>query len=201
MRDNKGRFIKGHNQGIPRTQEVKDKVSQARKGMKFSEETKKKISEGHKGQKAWNKGKKGLYSSPRKGTHETTNSGRTWFKKGVIPWNKGKEFLQISGNKHPQWKGGRRINTQGYVLIQKPGHPEADFHGYIREHRWVMEQKIGRPLKQKEVVHHINAIKTDNRIENLMLLSGDAEHKEVHRLMRLQNKHKKNDLPTWKAVD
>jgi len=77
---------------------------------------------------------------------------------------------------HPYWKGGRTINTQGYVLIRMPSHPNTTCGGYVLEHRLVMEKKLGRYLKSWEEVHHINGKRDDNRDENLFLIPKE-KHK------------------------
>jgi hypothetical protein len=83
---------------------------------------------------------------------------------------------QNFGEKHPNWKGGR-INSRGYVLVYKPNHPCAR-DGYVSEHRLVWEQHNHKLLPEGFIIHHLNGIKSDNRIENLLALST-KEHSRV----------------------
>ena len=83
------------------------------------------------------------------------------------------------GEKCPTWKGGKKITPNGYVQILKKGYKGTDYNGYIFEHRYIMERQIDRYLNKNEVVHHVNGDKTDNRIENLKLMTN-SEHTIFH---------------------
>ena len=96
--------------------------------------------------------------------------------------------MSLSGEKNPNWNGGRTLNKSGgktYVLILTKNHPLCDRHGYVREHRLVMEKHLDRFLTRKEIVYHINGDSMDNRIENLIMFPNSSEHmkseKEVHK--------------------
>ncbi|MBX4189780.1 HNH endonuclease [Candidatus Parcubacteria bacterium] len=73
-------------------------------------------------------------------------------------------------------------SNHGYVLIYTPFHPDRNAIGYVREHRLVMEKHIGRRLSPREIIHHKNGIKNDNRVENLELTTRKyhlSHHSEV----------------------
>jgi len=84
--------------------------------------------------------------------------------------------------KNPNWRGGKSITSHGYVLIRVgTDHPLADVRGYAYEHRVIAEKMLGRPLKPNEIIHHKDGDKTNNRPENLQVVTGNAGHHVHHR--------------------
>lgn len=73
-------------------------------------------------------------------------------------------LLHQKGPQSPLYKGGRHIGAGGYARVLVAGSGRYD-----AEHRVVMAETLGRPLRPDETVHHINAIRDDNRPENLEL--------------------------------
>lgn len=80
------------------------------------------------------------------------------------------------GELNPAWKGGKYFDDDGYVLVYAPDHPHADAARRVREHRLVMEAKLGRFLDPVEVVDHIDGNPSNNDPENLRLFATNAEH-------------------------
>ena len=80
-----------------------------------------------------------------------------------------------------------RLHGDALYYDKKPR--STNSHGYYRvgkrakgEHRKVYEDYYHVQLTSGQVVHHINFIKTDNRIENLYLYNSRSEHARVHAL-------------------
>lgn len=118
-------------------------------GVKMSDETKAKLSVAHMG--------KELSQEHREKVMKTLKYG-------------------LKKESNHTWKGGVFVSKKGYKYLRKPDHPHVLSNGYVAEHRYIMEQKIGRLLGKFEHVHHINGIKSDNRIENLELLNGHTHN-------------------------
>lgn len=67
------------------------------------------------------------------------------------------------------------------MFVKLPNHPGADARGRVKLHRVVMENHIGRLLRQPEEIHHIDGDKTNNHISNLTLCANHAEHMRLHK--------------------
>ncbi len=104
----------------------------------------------------------------------THTKGRKYSKEERAKWKK----RWPDQTKHPQWKGGKTTLSKKYVGIKDRKNPMAGKHGYVREHRLVVANHLGRPLRADEEVHHLNGDTRDNRLENLVVLSK-SEHSKI----------------------
>lgn len=103
------------------------------------------------------------------------------------------------GDLHPKWNGGKTTTSNGHIYIYSPNHPYRTKQNRVMEHRLVMEKYLGRYLDPKEIIHHINGNKKDNRIENLYLHKSKSDHVKMHfdavkEVIRLKNILDKNNV-------
>ena len=113
-----------------------------------------------------------------------------WMKKWDIPTRSHDDGLialgksgRFTGEKNPRWTGGRHVNPGGYWMIRMPEYPRATSRGYVLEHIYVWEQAHG-PVPKGWEVHHLNGVKTDNRIENLLAMEGHKHKDYIPALQR-----------------
>ena len=97
--------------------------------------------------------------------------------------NKDIEFLNRSsarkGEKASNWHGGKRKTSKGYIQILCPDHPRSDSAGYVMEHIVIFEHETGIQIPKNCCIHHLNGNKSDNRIENLCMMTH-AGHTVFH---------------------
>lgn len=66
----------------------------------------------------------------------------------------------FTGKNNQKYKGGSFCKGYRVICVRDR---------YIRQHRYVMELKLGRKLRPYEQVHHKNGRRSDNRLKNLEL--------------------------------
>lgn len=143
--------LTGRKRTTPITEETRSKMSVAKIGIKHSAEAIRKSSAARRGKKRSEETRRKISESliGRKLSAEHRR------KLSVV------QTRQPKGEAAYRWKGGRIVDN-GYVLIRVG-------RRYVQEHRIVMQEMIGRPMTGYESVHHKNAIRDDNRPENLEL--------------------------------
>ena len=82
-----------------------------------------------------------------------------------------------SREKHPNWKGGIKSRPDGYLRRSSDGK-------YI--HRIIMENYLGRQLKDDEIVHHIDGDVSNNDISNLTVTTN-SNHRKIHVVEQQRN--------------
>ena len=116
--------------------------------------------------------------------------GGDTIRRRILKYNISYTWTQ-DGQNNPSWKGGRRIDRDGYVLVYSPQHPNRRDCNCVAEHRLVLEKVLGRYLMPYEVVHHIDGNKLNNHPNNLELFVSNAEHLK---------KELKNRIPKWTPI-
>lgn len=118
-----------------------------------------------------------IRTRPRKGTSpacSVTGCDRAVSRKGLCETHFAREasgsdlYAPVRGRDRQRATQYRYVNHHGYAFLTIT---ESGRRRRISEHRYVMEQHLGRVLEPHENVHHINGVKDDNRIENLELWS------------------------------
>lgn len=144
-----------------------------------------------KGHIPWNKGiswdeetklKIGLKSIGRKHT-EDWKKAHSKKMKGILSGEKNPMFGKFK-ELNPNWRGGRVKRKDGYIIIR------TKKNKYELQHRIIMGKCLDRELREDELVHHINGISDDNRIENLKIVTN-SEHAKLHNTLGNINEQRK----------
>ena len=144
------------NYGKHLSQEIRDKISESNKGKIYSDETKEKM----------RKAKLGI---PLSEEHKRNLS------------------VSLMGNKN-NWWGGFSKSGGGYIIFMPPNGCKfssmREKSGYIKLHRLVMAEYLQRPLREEEIVHHVNGDLNNNKIENLLFMKNQGRHVGYHNTLR-----------------
>ena len=159
--------------GYRHSELTKKKIGNANRGRVFSLESRMNMRRAALGRIPWNKGKK-FSSGPK--IHGFCFSCKKPLL-GIGPYRFKKNPKRYCSDCYKKTWKGRTTHGDGYILVTvipgRKGKKEL-------EHRLVMEKILGRKLRPKEVVHHKNHNRKDNRPENLELCESAGRHIADH---------------------
>jgi len=89
------------------------------------------------------------------------------------------KLCKAKSESQPKTPFPSKITRHKYFAIRIPSHPRSHTNGYVYEHILIAEKKIGRKLKQGEVVHHIDGNRLNNDPNNLLVMML-GEHFRYH---------------------
>jgi len=189
MSKNNGRYWAGKHL----SEEIREKIRQARKGgtsywkgKHLLEETKKKISKANKGNIAWNKGKTGIYSketlkkmsNASKGRKASVKARQKMSEAHKKRYRENPEIIKkISGENNKGWQGGKSFEPYPltWTLLLKRSIRERDNYSCQLCGKPQVEEleRIGYKLS----VHHINYCKENCNPNNLITLCNQCHQK------------------------
>ena len=102
--------------------------------------------------------------------------------------------LQCKNSKENPNLSGGGLDQDGYIKLIVDGKR-------IFQHRAVLEKYLGRKLEQNEIVHHLNGIRTDNRIDNLVVLnSNEHPRKSYIHILQERIRQLEQEIETAKMI-
>ena len=128
---------------------------------------------------------------------ERTSTRKGWIKGQPLRFLP-RHFPGVFREENPSWRGGRKINDGGYVIVLQAGHPRADTNGYVREHVLIAEKALGKPLPKGAEVHHVDGNRANNKNSNLVICPNHAYHNLIHLRMKAK---KACGNPNWRKCE
>jgi len=104
-------------------------------------------------------------------------------RRGKPSTKRGKTFKNLQREKSVNWKGGRYVGTDGYVMVLvKSGstNRKSGWDNYKKEHVVLIEKQLGRKIRKNECIHHIDGNKQNNNLDNLVVIKSNKHHRQIH---------------------